>query len=55
MAISDWLDYLKKRRAKLERLSTSVALSYGAIALYLLLHLAIFIVFNPAIPPIIRV
>jgi hypothetical protein len=32
-----------------------VALSYGAIALYLLLHLAIFIVFNPAIPPIIRV
>jgi len=55
MAISDWLDYLKKRRAKLERLSTGVALSYGAIALYLLLHLAIFIVFNPAIPPIIRV
>ena len=31
MAISDWLDYLKKRRVKLERLSTGVALSYGAI------------------------
>ncbi|MGD1040880.1 MAG: phospholipid carrier-dependent glycosyltransferase [Dehalococcoidales bacterium] len=53
MAISDWLDYLKKRRAKLERLSTGVALSYGAIALYLLIHLAIFVILNPAIPPII--
>jgi hypothetical protein len=30
-----------------------MAVSYGAIGLYLLLHLAIFIVFNPAIPPII--
>jgi dolichyl-phosphate-mannose--protein O-mannosyl transferase len=54
MAISDWLDYLKKRQTKLERLSTGVALTYGAIALFLLIHLAIFIVFNPAIPPIIK-
>jgi dolichyl-phosphate-mannose--protein O-mannosyl transferase len=53
MAISDWLDYLKKRRIALDRLSTGMALSYGAIGFYLLLHMAIFIVFNPAIPPII--
>ena len=53
MAISDWLDYLKKRRTALDRLSTGMAVSYGAIGLYLLLHMAIFIVFNPAIPPII--
>ena len=53
MAISDWLDHLKKRQIELDRLSTGVALSYGAIWLYLLIHLAIFIVFNPVIPPII--
>jgi dolichyl-phosphate-mannose--protein O-mannosyl transferase len=55
MAISDWLDYLKKRRSTLGRLSTGAALSYGAIALFLLLHLAIFIAFSPVIPPFIRV
>jgi dolichyl-phosphate-mannose--protein O-mannosyl transferase len=54
MAISDWLDHLKKRRAELDRLSTGVALSYGTIGLWLLIHLAIFIVFNPAIPTIIK-
>ena len=54
MAISDWLDHLKKRRVELDRLSTGVALSYGAIGLWLLIHLAIFIVFNPAIPTIIK-
>jgi hypothetical protein len=45
---------LKKRRAELDRLSTGVALSYGTIGLWLLIHLAIFIVFNPAIPTIIK-
>ena len=54
MAIADWLDHLKKRRAELDRLSTGVALSYGTIGLWLLIHLAIFIVFNPAIPTIIK-
>jgi dolichyl-phosphate-mannose--protein O-mannosyl transferase len=54
MAISDWLDHLKKRRAELDRLTTGVALSYGVIGLWLLIHLAIFIVFNPAIPTIIK-
>jgi dolichyl-phosphate-mannose--protein O-mannosyl transferase len=54
MALSDALDYLKKRRTELNRLTTGVALSYGVIGLYLLIHLAIFIVFNPAIPTIIK-
>jgi dolichyl-phosphate-mannose--protein O-mannosyl transferase len=54
IAISDWLNYLKKRRTELGRLSTGVALSYSAIGLYLCLHLAFFIVFNPAIPPIVK-
>jgi dolichyl-phosphate-mannose-protein mannosyltransferase len=54
IAISDWLNYLKKRRTELGRLSTGVALSYSAIFLYLFLHLAIFIIFNPAIPPLVK-
>jgi dolichyl-phosphate-mannose-protein mannosyltransferase len=54
MGLSEALDFLKKRREKLNRLSTGVAISYGAIVLYLLIHLAIFIVFNPAIPTIIK-
>jgi hypothetical protein len=54
VAISDWLKYLKKRRTELGRLSTGVALSYSAIGLYLFLHLAIFIIFNPAIPPLVK-
>jgi predicted membrane-bound dolichyl-phosphate-mannose-protein mannosyltransferase len=54
IAITDWLNYLKKRRAALNRLTTGVALSYSLIGLYLFLHLAIFIFFNPAIPPIIK-
>ena len=45
MAISDWLEHLKKRRTELNRLSTGIALSYGTIGLYLLLHLTIFIVY----------
>lgn len=54
MALSDALDRLKTRQTELNRLTTGVVLSYGVIALYLLLHLAIFIVFNPAIPTIIK-
>jgi predicted membrane-bound dolichyl-phosphate-mannose-protein mannosyltransferase len=45
MAISDWLEHLKKRRAELNRLTTAIALSYGTIGLYLALHLAIFIIY----------
>jgi len=54
MALSDALDQLKKRRTELNRLSTGVALSYCVICLYLLLNFAIFIIFNPAIPTIVK-
>jgi dolichyl-phosphate-mannose-protein mannosyltransferase len=54
MALSDALDRMKTRRAKLGRMTAGVRASYTAIAFYLLLHLAIFIVFNPAIPTIIK-
>ncbi len=54
IAISDWLNYLKKRRTELKRLTTGIALSYSAMGLYLFLHLAIFIIFNPALPPLIK-
>ena len=54
IAITDWLNYLKKRKTQLNRLTTGVALAYSLIGVYLFLHLAIFIFFNPAIPPIIK-
>ena len=54
MALSDALDRLKTRRAELGRMTPGARASYAAIAFYLLLHLAIFIVFNPAIPTIIK-
>jgi predicted membrane-bound dolichyl-phosphate-mannose-protein mannosyltransferase len=54
IAISDWLNYLKKRRTEMNRLTTGIALSYSAIGLYLFLHLAVFIIFCPAIPPLIK-
>jgi dolichyl-phosphate-mannose-protein mannosyltransferase len=54
MALSNALDRLKTRRVKLGRMTVGVKVSYVTIALYLLIHLAIFIVFNPAIPPIIK-
>jgi dolichyl-phosphate-mannose--protein O-mannosyl transferase len=54
IAISDWLNYLKKRRTEMNRLTPGAVLSYSVIGLYLCLHLAFFIVFNPAIPPIVK-
>ena len=54
MALSDILDKLNSRRAMLGKLTKGIKVSYAAIALYLVAHLAIFVVFNPAIPPIIK-
>jgi dolichyl-phosphate-mannose--protein O-mannosyl transferase len=54
MALSDALDRLKTRGAELGRITPGAVASYAAITFYLLLHLAIFVVFNPAIPPIIK-
>jgi dolichyl-phosphate-mannose-protein mannosyltransferase len=54
MAISDILGWLKNKRERAGRMTAGVKIWYGAIGLYLLIHLAIFVVFNPAIPPIIK-
>jgi dolichyl-phosphate-mannose-protein mannosyltransferase len=54
MAISDLLERLQRRRAEAGRLTAGVKAGYAGIGFYLLLHLAIFVVFNPAIPPLIK-
>jgi dolichyl-phosphate-mannose--protein O-mannosyl transferase len=54
MAISDWLEHLKSRQVLLNRTTTLQKTAYVAICAYLLLHLAIFIVFNPAVPVIFK-
>ncbi len=54
MALGDSLDKLKARRLSLGGNTPWARTAYIAIGLYLLLHLAIFVVFNPAIPPIIK-
>jgi len=54
MAISDWLDHLKNRQLTLNRTTPLQRTGYIVIAVWLLIHLAIFIVFNPAIPTIIK-
>jgi dolichyl-phosphate-mannose--protein O-mannosyl transferase len=54
MAIKDILARLRRRREETGRLTAGVKAAYAGIGFYLMLHLAIFIVFNPAIPPIIK-
>jgi dolichyl-phosphate-mannose-protein mannosyltransferase len=54
MAISDIMGWLKSKRERAGRTSNGVKAWYGLICFYFLLHFAIFIVFNPAIPTIIK-
>jgi dolichyl-phosphate-mannose-protein mannosyltransferase len=54
MAISDWVDRMKNRRLMLNRTTPLQRTGYIFIGFWLLLHLAIFVVFNPAIPTIIK-
>jgi dolichyl-phosphate-mannose-protein mannosyltransferase len=54
MALADALDALKTSRYFAGRLTNRVRAGYAAIAFYLALHLAIFVVFNPAIPTLIK-
>ena len=54
MAISDARYYLQDRRVRYGRITNGMKISYAVIAFYLTLHLAIFVVFNPAIPTIIK-
>jgi len=54
MAIEDLLGWLKRKRERAGRTTAGVKIWYGVIGFYLLLHLAIFVVLNPAIPPLIK-
>ncbi len=54
MAISDMLGWVKRRREQKGKLTAGGWVLSGFIGLYLLIHLAIFVVFNPAIPVIIK-
>jgi dolichyl-phosphate-mannose--protein O-mannosyl transferase len=54
MGLSDAWDALMARRAEAGRKTAGVRAGMAAIAFYLALHLAIFVVFNPAIPTIIK-
>jgi dolichyl-phosphate-mannose--protein O-mannosyl transferase len=54
MGLSDAWDALRARRAIRGRTTNWIRAGYAALAFYLFLHLAIFVVFNPAIPTIIK-
>ena len=54
MGLSDAWDALMARRAIVGHKTAGVRAGMAAIAFYLALHLAIFVVFNPAIPTLIK-
>ena len=54
MAMTDILGWLKNKRERAGRTTAGVKAWYGVLGFYLLLHLAIFVVLNPAIPPLIK-
>jgi len=50
MAISNLLDMLKNRTIRYGKMTTGIKLVYAGIIFYLVLHLVIFIIANPALP-----
>jgi dolichyl-phosphate-mannose-protein mannosyltransferase len=54
LALSDALDFLRARTAKNGKITTGVEFSYGVISMYLFIHFAIFMIFNPIIPVIVK-
>jgi dolichyl-phosphate-mannose-protein mannosyltransferase len=54
LALSDALDFLRARIAKNGKTTVGVEFSYGAISMYLFVHFAIFMIFNPIIPVIVK-
>jgi dolichyl-phosphate-mannose-protein mannosyltransferase len=54
MALSDITGLVQARTARAGKLTPGAAASYGGIIFYLMLHFAVFIVFNPAIPTLIK-
>ena len=54
MAFSDIMDRLRTKKLLLGRTTPGMRAAYGGIIFYFVLHAAIFVVFNPAIPTIIK-
>jgi len=54
LAITDIVNHFRERTARFGRVTRGARAMYIGIALYLLLHLAIFIIFNPNFPTIIK-
>jgi len=54
LALSDIIDKLKAETTRLGRVTAKVRANYVGIGLYLAFHLALFIVFNPAVPVLIK-
>jgi len=54
LALNDIIFKLKDRTVRYGRITSGTRATYIVIALYLLLHLAIFIIFNPNFPTIIK-
>jgi dolichyl-phosphate-mannose--protein O-mannosyl transferase len=54
LILSDALDFLRARIAEKGKITTGVEFSYGAISMYLFIHFAIFMIFNPIIPVIVK-
>jgi dolichyl-phosphate-mannose-protein mannosyltransferase len=54
IAFSDIMDRLRAKRFRLGRVTPGMKASYAGIIFYFVVHAAIFIVFNPAIPTLIK-
>lgn len=50
MALSDIINKLKANTARQGKITSGAKMAYAGIALYLLLHLVIFVITNPALP-----
>jgi len=50
MALSDLIDRLKANTVRQGKITAGIKIAYTGIILYLLLHLVIFIIANPALP-----
>lgn len=54
IAFSDIMERLRSKRLRLGRVTPGMKASYAFIIFYFLLHTGIFIIFNPAVPTIIK-
>lgn len=54
MAFSEIMDNLRSKKFRLHRVTPGMKAAYAGIAFYFLFHLALFLIFNPAIPTFIK-